>query len=282
LASTAAYGKLSFMARHPRSAPGGYVYHVLNRAAGGGRKLFGKAADYAAFERIVAETQPRVPGVRLLAYCLMPTHWHLVLWPRAAGELSQFVRLLTVTHAQRLHAHRHTAGTGPIYQGRFKSFPVEADDRHLLLVCRYVERNPLRAKLVARAEAWPWGSLHRRAAAAGTAGTAGAAGGRAAAAAAAGARSGAVRGAATGASTGTVGAEIVLSPWPVTMPRQWLELVNRPMSGREERAMAVSIGRGRPLGSERWTATTVSRLGLQWTIRPRGRPITREKDSRAR
>src|SRR6202040_1231959 len=83
------------------------------------------------------------------------------LWPKEDGELSEFMRLLTVTHAQRWHAHHHSAGTGPLYQGRFKSFPVQEDD-HLLTICRYVERNPLRAGLVSQAETWRWSSLWHR------------------------------------------------------------------------------------------------------------------------
>ena len=98
---------------------------------------------------------------RIISYCFMPNHWHLALWPKEDGELSEFIRLLTVTHTQRWHAHHHTAGTGPVYQGRFKSFPVQADE-HFLTVCRYVERNPLRAKLVKSAQAWPWCSLAKR------------------------------------------------------------------------------------------------------------------------
>src|SRR5438093_1473819 len=141
------------MPRRLRQATGGLVYHVLNRAVGKA-KLFRKPADYQAFETVVAQVHGRLP-CRLLCYCLMPNHWHLVLWPTEDGELSEFMRLLTVTHTQRWHAHYHSAGTGPLYQGRFKSFPIE-EDEHLLTVCRYVERNGLRAKLAARAEAWPW------------------------------------------------------------------------------------------------------------------------------
>ena len=88
----------------------------------------------------------------------MPNHWHLLLWPRHDGELSEVMRWITVTHTQRWHAHRHTAGTGPVYQGRFKSFPVQTDE-HFLTVARYVERNALRAKLVDRAEDWRWAQL---------------------------------------------------------------------------------------------------------------------------
>jgi hypothetical protein len=68
---------------------------------------------------------------------------------------------LTLTHTQRWHARRGSAGSGHMYQGRYKAFLVQ-DDGHLLTVCRYVERNPLRARLVRRAEAWRWGSLWRR------------------------------------------------------------------------------------------------------------------------
>lgn len=77
------------------------------------------------------------------------------------GELSEVVRWLSVTHTQRWHAHHRTAGTGPVYQGRFKSFPVQMDE-HFLAVARYVERNAVRAKLVKRAEDWQWYSLWRR------------------------------------------------------------------------------------------------------------------------
>src|SRR3954447_22808619 len=147
------------MPRRPRNSLGGMVFHVLNRAVGRGR-LFGKAADYAAFFRVVEEVQQRLP-TRIVAYCAMSNHWHFVLWPREDGELSEFMRLLTVTHTQRWHAHHHTAGTGPLYQGRFKSFPIQRDE-HLLAVCRYVERNALRAGLVERAEEWRWSSLWQR------------------------------------------------------------------------------------------------------------------------
>src|SRR6266850_1096513 len=96
--------------------------------------------------------------MRVLAYCVMPNHWHLVLWPRADGDFSHYVGWLTLTHTQRWHAYQHTVGTGHLYQGRFKSFPVQTDE-HVLTVCRYVERNPVRAGLVPQAEHWRWGSL---------------------------------------------------------------------------------------------------------------------------
>jgi len=147
------------MGRPPRITPGDLAYHVLIRA-NGRRTIFQKPDDYHAFERVVAEAWERVE-MRILAYAVMPNHWHMVLWPRKDEQLSRFVGWLSLTHTQRWHAHHHNVGSGHLYQGRFKSFVIQADD-HLLQVCRYVERNPLRAKLVRRAEDWRWGSLWRR------------------------------------------------------------------------------------------------------------------------
>jgi REP element-mobilizing transposase RayT len=141
------------MPRPLRIVPGGFVYHVLNRA-NGRRRIFDRDEDYRAFERVLAEIQGRIP-MRVLAWCLMPNHWHLVLWPARDGDLSDYMRLVTLTHTQRWHAYRATTGSGHLYQGRFKSFVVQ-DDTHFLTVCRYVEGNALRAKLVTRAEDWRW------------------------------------------------------------------------------------------------------------------------------
>src|SRR3989304_3100458 len=146
------------MGRPRRAAEGGYVYHVLNRA-NARMTIFEKDGDYEAFETVLLEAVERTE-TRLLAYCLMPNHWHLVVWPRKDGELSRFVGWLTLTHTQRWHAHRHSTGSGHVYQGRFKSFPTQ-EDEHFYTLARYVERNAQRANLVRRAEQWPWGSLAR-------------------------------------------------------------------------------------------------------------------------
>jgi putative transposase len=157
------------MGRLLRNSLGGYVYHVLNR--GNGREpIFLKDADYDAFLRVMTLASEHAPTIRLLAYCLMPNHWHLLLWPKSDGDLSDYMHWLTLTHTQRWHADYKNVGTGHLYQGRFKSFPVEADD-HFLTVCRYVELIALRAGLVSRAEervgeawrsGWAWGRLMRR------------------------------------------------------------------------------------------------------------------------
>lgn len=143
------------MGRPLRAASADIVYHVLNRA-NGRQRLFDDDGDYAAFERVLAQACERV-AMRLLAYCVMPNHWHLVVWPRRDGDLSRFMNWLTLTHTQRWHQHRHSVGEGHVYQGRFKSFPVETSE-YFLTVCRYVERNPVRAGLVERAEQWRWSS----------------------------------------------------------------------------------------------------------------------------
>jgi len=142
-----------------RTGTAGVVFHVLNR---GVRKLqlFDRPQDYRAFLEVFSEAQQRVP-LRCLAYCLMPNHFHLVLWPKTDLELSAFMAWLTATHSKRWHACRQTAGTGHVYQGRYKAFPVSTDT-YFLRLCRYVERNALRSGLVARAEDWPWCSLADR------------------------------------------------------------------------------------------------------------------------
>ena len=218
------------MPRRLRFASGGYVYHVLNRAVARDR-IFDKSRDYAAFERVLKEAKSRMP-MRLLAYCFMPNHWHLVVWPRADGELSEYLRWLTVTHTQRWHAHHHTSGTGALYQGRFKSFPVQ-EGAHLLAVCRYVERNPLRANLVTQAETWRWGSLWHRV-------------------------------------HGTE--DRLLDAWPMEVPAGWVHPVNDVQSELELESLRRCLVRGRPYGSEPWRLATAQKLGLQSTLRPRGRP----------
>ncbi len=144
------------MPRPTRYAPGGMVFHVLNRGVGR-RNLFDKEDDFLAFERVMLETL-RTRPMRVCAYCLMSNHWHFILWPETDGDLPAFMQQLTNTHVKRWKEHRHETGYGHLYQGRYKSFPVRSDD-YFYQVVRYIERNALRANLVERAEAWPWSSL---------------------------------------------------------------------------------------------------------------------------
>ncbi len=147
------------MPRQARNAPGGVVYHILNRAAGR-RALFDDAEDYAAFIRVFARTLEMTP-MRVCAFCLMRNHWHLLLWPEQDGDLSRFMQKLTITHVRRWVEHRHRVGYGSVYQGRYKSFVTE-DDGHFTTVARYIERNPVRAGVAKRAQDWRWSSLGQK------------------------------------------------------------------------------------------------------------------------
>ena len=96
------------MGRPKRAADGGVIYHVLNRA-NARMPIFEKDGDYEAFEVVLQEAVERTE-TRLLAYCLLANHWHLIVWPREDGELSTFTGWLTLTHTQRWHAQRRTTG----------------------------------------------------------------------------------------------------------------------------------------------------------------------------
>lgn len=223
----------ALMARPLRRVQTGGYYHVLNRG-NGGMTLFHKPADSHAFLGLLGEAQAKYP-IDVLAFCLMSNHWHLVVRPRAADALAGFMRWVGVTHVRRHHAHYNNGRGGHLYQGRFKSFPIQ-DDRHFLTVCRYVEANPLRAGLVERAEQWPFSSL----------------------------------------GYPPAGADgpppFRLAAWPVERPARWAETVNELLPVASLAALRQSVNRGRPFGDARWVTRTADRLGLQSTMRDRGRP----------
>ena len=133
------------MPRTSRASQGGYVYHVLNRGNDRG-DVFHKAEDYLAFVNLMRKSNERLP-MRLVGHCLMTNHFHLMLWPFEDGDLSRWMQWLMTSHVRRYH--RHYKGSGHVWQGRFKAFPVESDD-HYWTVLRYIERNPLRADMVQR------------------------------------------------------------------------------------------------------------------------------------
>src|SRR3990170_2335011 len=135
------------------------VYHVINRS-NARIQIFNTDEDYYLFERVLEEANERF-NMRILSYCVMPNHWHLVLYPRQDGDLRKFMGWLSMTHTQRWHSSHKTTGSGHLYQGRYKSFLVKTSE-YLIQLFRYVERNPLRAKLVKNAEDWKWSSLRRR------------------------------------------------------------------------------------------------------------------------
>jgi putative transposase len=220
------------MPRPPRQTEPGVVYHVLNRRVMR-LPMFEKPEDYAAFERVLADALERPDAAELLAYCLMPNHWHLVVQAGRRTNLSTWMQWLTVTHTHRWHAHRQAVGEGPLYQGRFKSFPVEADE-HFLRLCCYVEANPVRARLTRQAESWQWCSFAAR------------------------------------RNRGVLFAK--LAAWPVERPRNWGAEVSFAMDDDSLKVVRQSIARGVPYGTPDWQQRIAARLGLEITLRPRGRP----------
>jgi putative transposase len=220
------------MPRSARITPGGTIFHVLNRGVVRMR-LFEKDADYQAFEQVIIDTLKDRP-MRILAYCLMPNHWHFLLWPYADGDMAAFMQCLTLTHVRRWQEFRHQTGSGHLYQSRYKSFPVE-EDEHFTAVARYIERNALRANLVKRAEQWHWSSLWRR-------------------------------------CMGSAQEKSILADWPVKLPGDWVERVNQADNEKELSALRQSIERGRPFGNPDWQTKIAQQFGLDSTYRDRGRP----------
>ena len=200
--------------------------------------MFRRDADFEAFQRVMIEAHDRHP-IRILSYAILSNHWHLIVWPEEDGQLSDFFRWLAHTHAMRWRVSHNTVGYGHLYQGRFKSFPVQRDE-HLLTVCRYVERNALAAKLVKRAEDWRWSSLWAR-------------------------------------RHADDAIKALLSPWPIDRPADWIARVNSPLATRELERMRASIDRGRPYGSDQWTTRMVKQLGLEPSVRAEGRPAKDKK-----
>jgi putative transposase len=215
------------MPRTARASVGGVIYHAMNR---GNRRaaVFHKEGDYEAFVDALREARQRLP-VDLFGYCLMPNHFHLVIRPAADGDLGRWMRWLLTTHAQRYHRHYQTSGH--VWQGRFKAFPIQ-DDAHLTTVLRYVERNPVRAELVARAEEWRWSSL----------------------------------------AGWVSGDPLLWRGTPSPRGRGWLGRVNAALSAGDLERVRLSAARERPFGDDAWTRQTAERLGLGFTLRSRGRP----------
>jgi putative transposase len=178
------------MPRPPRLCPDRVPQHIVNRGNQRAR-IFRSSADYRGFLAALTDAGERT-RVRLVAFCLMPNHWHLVLWPSAGSEIPAYMQIAMNAHIRDLQRRHNTGGTGHIYQGRYKNSPVLSDS-HFLNVCRYVEANARSAGLTERAEHWPWSSL---------------------------------------ACSGPAPGIDILSPWPVAKPRSWLEDVNRPRNMR--------------------------------------------------
>ncbi|VAW21734.1 hypothetical protein MNBD_BACTEROID04-1841 [hydrothermal vent metagenome] len=220
------------MGRIPRVDIGNVIYHVINRA-NARLPLFEKDEDYQLFENILTEAQEKF-DMRILAYCIMPNHWHLVLYPKSDGDIVKFMQWLTLTHTQRWHAFHNTIGHGHLYQGRYKSFLVQTNE-YLLQLFRYVERNALRAKLVKKAENWRWSSLYIR-------------------------------------EKGDKEQKKLLSVWPVETSDDYVKFVNEAQTSSELDAIRYSVNKGKPYGEEAWMNKIIDKFKLKLTLRKRGRP----------
>ena len=207
----------------------GLFFHVCNRSAKKTR-LFTSADDYALLERMMFANLRCFP-IALYAYCVMPTHWHFLVQPQSNDALPRYMHRVTWRHARVWRDARDSRGEGVVYQGRFRAVPIQSETQ-FLRVSRYIERNPLRAGLVHRAEQWKWSSLWRW-------------------------------------HTGE-GVDW-LADWPVARPETWIEDVNLPQNEAEESAIRTTLRTGEPLGTSDWCRQTRARLGMAERGRP-GRP----------
>lgn len=208
------------MPRRLRHSLQGTAFHVMNRAV---RRtiLFKTAADYDAFLAVVREGLSRYK-VKVIAYEVMPNHWHFVVICDRIEEVSNWLHWVTGTHAIRWNLAHRTRGTGAVYHSRFKAVPVQRETS-LIRVCRYVERNALRKGLVGSAEAWEWGSLYAHC---------------------------------------QNSHPIPLSKWPILRPVNWIEFVNRAENQAELEDLRRLLKRNQPIGDPAWQEAVAPFIGL--------------------
>ena len=220
------------MPRQNRVAAGNTVYHVINRS-NGRVAIFNTDADYRHFESLLEEGKELI-GMRIFSYCIMPNHWHLVLYPKSDTDMGEFMRWVTTTHVRHRRTRTNSVGEGHLYQGTYKSFPVETSD-YLVQLIRYVEQNPLRAKLVDRAVDWKWSSLWRR-------------------------------------EKGTEKEKKLLAKLPIELPKDYALSVNEIYTPETLEKIRYSVNKGAPWGTESWTTGMVKKYGMESTLRGVGRP----------
>jgi len=225
------------MGRPPRNSQGGTIYHVIGRGLKP-RPIFRSEEDYQEFDTVLSQAVERLEP-RLLAYCVLPKHWHLILTPRKEGDLSKLMAWLTTTHSARWHAKPRRAGTGGLYERRFRSFPVQ-DNLQLLDVMRFVEAHPRRTRLVDSVGDWRWSSAFRRAKPDET-------------------------------SLPLLSSPLLSSP-PVPLPMDWSEQLGVEMTAETLDRINHCIHRSCPYGDSAWVKKIATRLNQESTLRPRGRP----------
>jgi len=218
------------MPRHRRISPDGFVQHIVNR--GDHREtVFHKPGDFRVFLRIIAEVASAVP-MRILAYCIMRNHFHLLLWPHEGADLPVFMDRLMNRHIKRYLRHYPPASPGHIYQGRYTNALVETG-RAVITTAKYIESNGSSAGLVERAEHYPWSSA---------------------------------------SPEHDEPGRPILAEWPVPKPADWLTFLNTPTPADELKRLRRSLRRGSPYGSHQWIDAVVKEHGLEHTVRKPGRP----------
>ena len=220
------------MPRNARVDVGGEVYHVINRA-NGRLQIFDTDEDYQLFEHLLLETKELL-DMRILAYELMPNHWHLILYPKNDGDLGAFMHRLSNAHTRKVHARTNTNGSGHLYQGRYKSFLVGSEN-YVLAVIKYTERNAVRAKLVRLCEEWQWGSAWRR-------------------------------------IYGTVQQKKLLDQIPVQLPDDYAKWINTAEKLDDLDMIRISTNKSVPYGKGQWVEEMVSKYHLESTLKFPGRP----------
>jgi len=142
------------MTRLARLVIPGLPHHVTQRGNGRAQTFFGDA-DYALYRDLLADSC-RASEVEVWSWVLMPNHVHLILTPRDEDGIRRALAPVHRRYAGEVHARLRR--TGHFWQGRFGA--VAMDEEHLASAVRYVVLNPVRARLVERAQDWPWSSVH--------------------------------------------------------------------------------------------------------------------------
>ncbi len=208
------------MPRRPRHTLSGVAFHVMNRAVRG-TNLIENHSDFEALARILREVLHQ-SNVEILSYQVMRNHWHFVMICKRIADLSTLMHRFQGRHANNWAGAHRARGRGYVYQGRFRSVPVQTS-HSLFRVCRYVERNALRQNLVAKAEDWEWGSLHARC---------------------------------------NDYYPIPLAQWPIPPPPDWIEVVNTPQTDSELADLRNCVHRDQPIGDEDWVKAVAPFVGM--------------------
>ena len=193
--------------------------------------LFGEPLEYEMFLQVLGEAEAACP-IRLLEYCVMPNHWHLLVWPERDDQLTRFMRWITGVHAQRWRQARGQPGKGAVYQGRYRWVAVQ-DGQHYDVARRYIQQNPVRARLVDCPEDWPWSS----------------------------------------ASNAPAPARPVLARGPLSLEAHECGFSDAPLATDVAQQMRTSLRTGQPFGDPQWSLALEVRKWLTAVLEAHSKPL---------